>query len=286
MKKRKKPNVPKIKLNYEAISEALKPCFGREEQEEEENKFKLAIYACGSPPINQNKGLKMLDNVIEFVEKSLENSTLRSEISRITDIGHAKNTHYWVLGLYPQADVALQIAGLMHDLDRAFIERNDITFMQRNKQLREEGKPEISYDDYKAEHEKDCARIAVDFLIQRNYDPLIIEKVGYLIGRHEIGGCFESEVLKTADAISFLDNNFNHYFNKYKDKEDMLIKKVKWTMNRLKEIPFESLKERALQEAEPFYQRAMGMIEEYQRECGRELEESVTKTDFAVGLVK
>jgi hypothetical protein len=120
-----------------------------------------------------------------------------------TDLNHARSTKKWLLILKPDADVAMQIAALAHDIERGI--------------YNEGGAGELSkdYNKYKEEHAKRSAKIICDLLRKHKFDQQVIEKVNNIVLSHEVGGEEDIEIVKDADSISFFEENLEHYFERY-----------------------------------------------------------------------
>lgn len=215
------------------------------------------------------------EKVLNFVEGSFAFCPFRTEESIITEMGHARNTAYYTRMLCAEAPIELIVAAISHDIDRAVNQRNDEKWYENNQQLIKQGKEPISYDEYKRDlHPTASSEVICDYLRKEEVSQDIIKKVNFYVRRHEIGSFenenlradvmdelnFNVEVLKAADAISFLDNNFDYFFNKYKGKGDAVITKVKWTYQRLLDIPYGDLRKEALRIANPFYIKALDRI--------------------------
>jgi len=170
--------------------------------------------------------MDLVKKVEKFVEESFMKCNHKSEESKKMNITHAKNTLEWVERLYPQADIALRVAALGHDIDRAYVNIDD-EFFFKNQKLRK-----LSYDSYKKEHAIRGARHIFNYLEKRGASRILASKVRELIEAHETGGSFDSEILKYADAISFIDNNFDRYLRRYGKKKALF--KLNWTYNRLR----------------------------------------------------
>jgi len=113
---------------------------------------------------------------------------------------HSKNTLEWLLKLYPDADEALKIAALGHDIERAIVERK---VRRRNYK---------DYDAFKAAHALNSANILLEIMQVCGIDKIMIDDVFYLVRYHETGGKSRVNILKNADSISFFDVNLPHYF--------------------------------------------------------------------------
>ncbi len=132
---------------------------------------------------------------------------------------HSKNTLKWLLKLRPNADEALKIAALGHDIERAIEER---------KVKRDDYK---SYDQFKDTHALNSAKIMAELMKDCKINQELIEDVYFLIRYHETGGDSRVNVLKYVDTISFFDVNLPYYF-KRNSLEDTK-KRCQWGYNKL-----------------------------------------------------
>ena len=132
---------------------------------------------------------------------------------------HAENVLEWILKLKPDADEALQIAALAHDLDRAN-ERKKIQRSNFN-----------DYNQFKAAHAKNSAEILKKILHKCQVEKSVVDKACRLVERHEIGGDPLSDLLKDADSISYFEVNMPLYFQR--EGYDETLKRCIWGYNRL-----------------------------------------------------
>jgi len=128
------------------------------------------------------------------IEQIIEGSSIPE------DIVHSKNTLHWLLKLKPDADEALQIAALGHDIERAIEER---------KVRREDYE---SYDEFKQAHALSSARVLDELMTRCQTARQLAERVLYLVQHHETGADRNANALRDADTISFFDVNLPHYF--------------------------------------------------------------------------
>ncbi len=141
----------------------------------------------------------MMDSIARAKQK------IRAVVSKSSipeDPLHAENVLEWVVKLKPDADEALQIAALAHDIDRADTTRK----VQRSNFS--------DYDQFKAAHAKNSAMILKDILHEFQLEQSIIYESCRLVERHEIGGDPRSDLLKDADSISFFEVNLPLYFQR------------------------------------------------------------------------
>jgi hypothetical protein len=100
----------------------------------------------------------------------------------------------------PQADQALQLAALGHDIDRAI----------ESRRVRKDCFQ--SFDKFKAAHALNSAEIVGEILVQCGVDEGVRAQVCRLVRLHETGGDERSDVLRNADAISYFQDNLPLYF--------------------------------------------------------------------------
>jgi len=155
-------------------------------------------------------------NKFDLVLKEINTITKNAEDK--TEHGHSQSVWQWTLKLKPDADAALQIAALGHDIDRSFED-------YRQMKARHE-----TYAEYKKEHVLQSAKIICDILKKHNFDKTTIKKVKQLIEDHEIGGKGDVEILITADSLAFF-NNLVHYQEEHTEQETL--DKIKYMYDRL-----------------------------------------------------
>ncbi len=115
---------------------------------------------------------------------------------------HADNTLEWLLRLEPDADQALQLAALAHDIDRA----DEVRKVKR-----------ANFDDYdafKSAHAHNSAEILRSILIRCDVEADIVDEACRLVEVHEVGGDPRSDLLKDADSISYFDVNLPLYYQR------------------------------------------------------------------------
>jgi hypothetical protein len=160
----------------------------------------------------------MIKKINKFNLVFEEIKTITKNARDKTEYDHSQSVWQWVLKLKPDADTALQIAALGHDIDRSF---EDYRKMKAKF---------ATYDEYKKEHALLSAKIMCDLLKKHNFDKTIINKVKNLIENHEVGGKGDVEILKEADSIAFF-NNLPYYRQTHTQKETT--DKIKFMYNRL-----------------------------------------------------
>ena len=163
---------------------------------------------------------------------------------------HLERTVVWLLKFYPEADQALLIAAVSHDIERAFREE-----MVYRKMFRSDNAfQDEAFLNY---HQQRSAKIITDFLKTLGCPTALSEKVYHLIAHHETGGDFESDLLKDADSLSFFQTNVD-FFVTVKVKESSLEKvrnKFKWMFERITMLE-------AREYCRPQYEEAMTRLEQ------------------------
>ena len=154
---------------------------------------------------------------------------------------HHQLTVKWIKELKPDADDALLIAGLLHDIERAF------------------------YGDWKAgssdadkitRHQELSASVAEKFLGEQGADMSFIDEVKDLILHHEEGGTAEQNILNDADCLALFEEKMLRFVKKWKKQgktADEIREKVDYIYNRISS-------EAAIKIAEPWYKEALKEI--------------------------
>ncbi len=113
---------------------------------------------------------------------------------------HLERTATWLLKLNPEADEALLIAAVSHDIERAF--REDHVYQKMF--LSDNAFNDPDFLDY---HQQRSAKIIAEFLKTLNCPTPLCDKVYHLVAHHETGGDPETDLLKDADSLSFFQTN-------------------------------------------------------------------------------
>jgi hypothetical protein len=114
---------------------------------------------------------------------------------------HLLQSLVWVDRLAPEAGLAVRLATLTHDMERAFpgpdqpVARN---FLDA---------------EYYALHSARSARIVGAWLRENSADEPLTADVEELIRAHEIGGWPEANLVQAADSLSFLETNIDLFLN-------------------------------------------------------------------------
>jgi len=159
---------------------------------------------------------EMMDS-IECAKRKIRAVISKSSVPE--DPVHAENVLDWVLKLRSDADEALQIAALSHDIDRAD---------ERRRVRRTDFK---DYNAFKAAHANNSAKILKEILHDCHMEQSIIDEACRLVERHEVGGDLRSDLLKDADSISFFEVNLPLYFQREGYEETL--KRCIWGYHRL-----------------------------------------------------
>jgi len=137
------------------------------------------------------------DEIKKQVQKILLKSPLDFEVT------HSGLVLKWVLKLKPDADEALKISAISHDIDRAV---TGIT----EKDLKDYSK----IDEFKKAHSIRSAKFIVEILKMNNYSSNIVKKVKHLVENHEFGGDPDTDILKDADSIAYFEYNIPSYLKR------------------------------------------------------------------------
>lgn len=157
-----------------------------------------------------------MDN-ISCIKRKIKDIIEKSSVPE--DPVHSKDTLEWLLNLEPDADDALQIAALGHDIERAIEER---------KVKRKDYK---NYDDFRQAHSLNSAKILSELMEECNIDRELLNDVTYLLCNHETGGNRRSDILKNADSVSFFHVNLPYYFERHSVDETK--KRCLWGYGKL-----------------------------------------------------
>jgi len=160
----------------------------------------------------------MKSSLYKKSEKFVINSFKKG--NRPTDVSHAKRTVYWIKQLEPKADEALLIAGLFHDIERAF---------------HGDWKKGSSNAKFLRKHQNMSALETEKFLKNEKVGSDFIKRVKYLIARHEEGGDNDQNILCDADCIAYFEEKALRNAKKHKQegRSKEMIKKLKYYFSRI-----------------------------------------------------
>jgi len=167
-----------------------------------------------------------MNSSIECAKEKIREAISKSNVPE--DPIHAENTLKWVLYLKLDANDALQIAALAHDIDRAVEERKT-----RRSDFDD-------YDVFKAAHAQNGAKILREILDDCQVAKLIAEEACRLVTLHEVGGDPRSDLLKDADSISYFDVNMPLYYQR--EGWDETKRRCVWGYRRLSSRGKEGIK--------------------------------------------
>jgi hypothetical protein len=139
------------------------------------------------------------------------------------DYDHSLDVWQWTLRLAPEAGLAVQLAALLHDVERLLSEAD-----RRNEHAA------ADYGDFKHAHARGGVRLADALLVEAGDCPALRERVAALIAGHE-GGQTAADpdlgLLADADSLSFFSFNspgFLRYFGPGHTR-----RKVAFTLGRM-----------------------------------------------------
>ena len=172
-----------------------------------------------------------------------------SKQGKTKQIKHFLRTVDWVKELRHNADEALLIAALAHDIERGFRKQDMLKIYK---------KYHFNDKEFIRPHQERGAEIIADFLREANADNELIERVKYLVSRHEEGGDDDQNLLKDADSVSFFENNAKKFVRVLvvDEGKEKIHRKLDWMFNRI-------TSEEAREFAKPFYEKYMGELEKY-----------------------
>ncbi len=159
-----------------------------------------------------------MKNLYKKVEQFVEDALKKADNEN--DIIHAKRTVHWIKELKPDADQALLIAGIGHDIERAFYGDWKKGSMDAEKLKK---------------HQDLSANEIEKFLEKENADETLIEKVKMLIAHHEEGGSKDQNILCDADCLAYFEDKALRFAQKAKNqgKEKEMRAKLDYVLNRI-----------------------------------------------------
>ncbi len=167
-----------------------------------------------------------------------------TKVSNERGIKHFLRTVYWIKKLKPDADEAMLIAAVAHDIERAYRDREKIKAV-----FKARGLADFNFLEY---HQKKGVQITEDFLREQKADEELIERVKTLIREHESGGNEDQNILRDADSVSFFENNAIHLIDDRAEEygKAHVREKLEWMFNRI-------TSRKAKEISKPLYEKAM-----------------------------
>ena len=105
---------------------------------------------------------------------------------------HLERTRDWLLVLEPDAREALQLAAVLHDIERGVPPADPPP-------------AEWSVQKYNDWHADRAMRVAAGWLGEQGADPVLLAETCALIRVHEEGGWADADLIQAADSLSFLE---------------------------------------------------------------------------------
>jgi len=209
------------------------------------------------------------EQLLAQVRSWVKNSFPKNYPNRKVEIEHLFQTERCLRQIEPKADVALRVAALTHDIERAF---PAFKFPPHPKS----GYTQEEYRRYQIKHSNRSARITGNLLKGLGVPKELIRNVRHLIRAHEVGGTPRFNLLQAADSISFLEVKAPLFISwisekrtwqEVKDKIDLMYNRI-WH-RKAKEL------------AEEPYKEAMRGLEERRQQIWREYRRLVEKCEFS-----
>ena len=119
------------------------------------------------------------------------------------EIAHHQRTAYWIAVLKLDASDALIVAGLLHDIERAFFG---------------DWKAGSSDPEKLERHQLQSAAIARELLSSGGFPASVVEEVETLILHHERGGTTAQHVLCDADCIAWFEEKAMRKVRQYREQ--------------------------------------------------------------------
>jgi len=139
---------------------------------------------------------------------------------------HLERTRDWLLALDPAASEALQLAAVLHDIERAVPPPEG---PRSHPQW-----PSAEYNDW---HQDRSMRVAAAWLGEQDVEPVLLAETCALIRVHEVGGWADADLLQAADSLSFLEVQVEMFAGRVRDgvvPEDEAERKFRWMHERVR----------------------------------------------------
>lgn len=191
-----------------------------------------------------NKNTSLYDNIVSEVSK------LFKKAGKEPVLMHSLRTVFWLSTLKPDADEALKIAALTHDIER-------ITPPPPLEDMVAGSSKGWLDPDFLRRHSDKGADIITELLERLEADSRMIERVAFLVAGHEFSGTSDQNVLKDADSVSFFENNVSEFLQLKIEKfgKAKVGAKFEWMYRRI-------TSEMARRIAAPWYRQAMERLDE------------------------
>ena len=157
---------------------------------------------------------------------------------------HLERTRDWLLALEPNASDALQLAAVLHDIERAVPEPEPSS------------RPRSRARDYDDWHADRGMRVAAGWLGEQGADPVLLAETCALIRVHEDGGYPDADLVQAADSLSFLEVQapmFVGWVRGGQISADEAERKFRWMHERIR-VP------RALELSAPMFDDALAQL--------------------------
>ncbi len=164
---------------------------------------------------------------------------------REISLQHCERTVYWLKELRPDADEAMRIAAIAHDIERALQDAPEY----QGASVRHGG---FRNGEYLREHQDRSAAIAAEFLESQGAPPQTVQRVRDLIARDN-----DQNALKDADSIAHLEISAPYFLETvvYEVGPERVREKWDWMYGRI-------TSEQAKQIARPFYEKVVAGLKD------------------------
>lgn len=188
------------------------------------------------------KHRSLYDNVETHV------SDLFKQAGKESVLVHSRRTVFWLLELKPDADEALKIAALAHDIER-------ISPPPPLEHMVAASSKGWMDPEFLRRHSTKGADIIAALMSDLGVAPQMIERIKWLVAGHEFSGTDDQNLIKDADSVSFFENNIEQFLHLKAKKfgKQKVRAKFEWMFERISS-------EHARQIAEPMYKRAIARL--------------------------
>jgi NADPH:quinone reductase-like Zn-dependent oxidoreductase len=139
---------------------------------------------------------------------------------------HLDRTLDWLLVLAPDAGEALQLAAVLHDIERAF-EPDDVP----------SDTTDPASSAYTEWHQERSARVAAAWLVSQSASAELVGRVRHLVRVHEDGGGVDGDLLQAADSIAFLEIQVDLFLGMLREgrlSRGAAERKFRWMYDRIR----------------------------------------------------